>query len=110
MGKRKCMDVKNIKISRKIYFTGVNERSLARGEPLLEGCPVNAVVSGFQEEKARESAEYFVKVVAFPKARLHMCARSTVQHVVNPRRPHRPLGDPATPNVSLSVAIWPRAK
>lgn len=77
-----AMGIKNVKISRKIlYFTGVNERSLGRGESLFGGLSegeYRRVRLLPCEEKARESVEYFVKVVAFPKARLHVCARSTV--------------------------------
>jgi len=70
--------IKNIKLSRKIfYFASANGRTLTRGVSLLE-YRVNVLGFFLSKEEGRKSAEYFVKVTAFPKARLYVCARSVV--------------------------------
>lgn len=62
------MRIKNIKMWRKVpYFAGVNERSLARGKTLFEGCPrVNAVVSGFSREKKKRENQLNISSRSLP--------------------------------------------
>jgi len=108
MEKRNGYGYKGIKLSHKIrYFACVNGGSLAREESLLEGRPINAVVLDlFGAMKKRENQlNISSRSLPFLKPAC-VCVHAAQCR----RKTHRPLGDPAIPNVSLSVTIWPRAK
>lgn len=90
--------IKGFKLSREIlYFAGVNERSLARGEYPVEDHPVNAVVSGFFGAKKKRQNQLNISSRSLPFLKsacmcVHaaQCRRKPTSAISPTRRPGYP--------------------